>query len=545
MRTMEKNFNGITRRTFVKGIGAGAALTFGLGILPKIANSKIIGNVPPYKLVWSIPSPFEGLDPHTAGDDAPYSFKMNLYGQLFRYQDSPPKLVPWVAKGYEADQNGEQFTVYLKPGLKFHDGNEITAEDVRFSVERCIEMKKQVGGMLSPILNKDSVKVIDNYTCKFNLRKACGYFLAALPTLAIVNSKLLRQHDKDGDYGAAWLTDHEAGSGAYMLKNWDFTSGWTGVQWPDWAGGWAGNHLKEISFNTIIEVASRISALIKGETNALELFVPPDQLEKLKRDPNIKVIPNTSLTTFFIRLNYIRPPTSNIHYRKALSYAFPYDAFIDKVMQKNVVRSDGGPLPNKMWGWPKDLKIYKTDMAKAKEEIAIAKKELAPEDFNREVTVKAIKGYGSTKLAALYLSDAARELGLKFNVVEEPWTVLSSAAREKNTTHDIWMHWRNAHIVDPITWIGRLYTPEYQGAFDGGTFYDNPEVTLTLMKAGSSIDQAERQSLYEKACRLIVEDAADIWISNEILNGVFTADVHGWRYCDVAFGFDAYSMYRE
>jgi peptide/nickel transport system substrate-binding protein len=545
MKNRKKSSNGLTRRAFVKGIGAGAALTLGAGIFPKVSNSKIVGGVPPYKLVWSLPSPFEGLDPHTAGDDAPYSFKMNLYGQLYRYVDSPPKLVPWIAKGNEADPSGEQFTVQLKPGLKFHDGNAVTAEDVRFSVERCVEMKKQVGGMLSPILAKDAVKVVDNYTCKFNLRKPCGYFIAALPTLAIVNSKLLRQHDKDGDYGAAWLTDHEAGSGAYMLKNWDFTSGWTGTQWPDWPGGWSGNHLKEVSFNTIIEVASRISALLKGETNALELFVPPDQLEKLKRDQNIKILPNTSLTTFFIRLNYVRPPTSNIHYRKALSYAFPYEAFIDKVMQKNVVRSEGGPIPNKMWGWPKDLKHYNTDMNKAKEEIAIAKKELSPEDFSREVTVKAIKGYGSTKLAALYLADAARELGLKFNVVEEPWTVLSSAAREKNTTHDIWMHWRNAHIVDPITWIGRLYTPEYQGAFDGGTFYDNPEVTPLLMKAGGIIDQSERQSLYEKACRLIVEDAADIWISNEILNGVFTADVNGWRYCDVAFGFDAYNMYRE
>jgi len=544
MKGKETYLKGITRRTFIKGLGAGAALTMGSGIFPAISKSKLVGSVPPWKLVWSIPSPFQGLDPHTAGDDAPYSFKMNLYGQLYRYQDSPPKIVPWIAKGYDADPGGQQFTVYLKEGLKFHDGNEITAEDVRFSVERTIEMKKQVGGTLSPILAKDSVKVIDKYTCQFNLRRPSGYFIAALPMLAIVNSKLLRKHDKDGDYGATWLTDHEAGSGAYMLKKWDFAKGWVGVQWPDWPGGWSGNHLKEIEFNTIIEVSSRISSLLKGQSHALELFVPPDQIKRLKGNPNVNVIPNTSLSTFFIRLNYTRPPTSNIHYRKALNYAFPYDPYIEKVMHNNVVRSEGGPLPNKMWGRPEGLKIYKTDMEKAKKELAIAKKELPTEDFNREVTVKAIKGYGSTKLAALYLADVAGELGLKFKVVEEPWTVLSSAASKKDTTHDIWMHWRNAHIVDPVTWIGRLYTPEYQGTFSGSTYYDNPEVTPLLVKAGSIAAQDERKKLYEKACSLIVEDAADIWISNEKLNGVFTSDVHGWRYCDVAFGWDVYSMWR-
>ncbi len=546
MEKKRSSSRGISRRTFIKGVGAGAALALAGPVFPRSSRAKIIGSVPPWKCIHSWPIRVEGLDPHTAADHAPYSFKLNLYGQLYLYQDSPPKLVPWIAKGYRADDpGGQQYTVFLKEGLTFHDGSEITAEDVRFSVERAIEMKKQVCGMLGPIFAKDTVKVIDKYTCQFNLRRACGYFLAALPMLSIVNSKLLRKHDKNGDYGAAWLTDNEAGSGPYMLKKWDPATGWDGVQYPDWRLGWARKHFKEIRFQTIVETASRVAALLKGETNSLDVLLLPDQLDKIRKDPDTKVIPKVSLSTYFIRLNYIRPPTSNIHFRKALSYAFPYDAFIEKVMRNSAVRSKGGPLPNNMWGWPKDLKIYNTDLEKARQELAIAKKELPPEEFNREVTIKAMKGITITKLTALTLQDAASELGLKFKVQEEPWSVLASEARKRDTTHDIWMHWRYAHIADPITWIGRFYSPEYQGSFDGSTFYDNPQVTPLLIKASTLPDQSERQKLYEQACRLIVEDAADIWIANVLLNGVFTADVHGWPYCDVGLGLGRYGMWRE
>lgn len=545
MKKERKKFNGISRRGFVKGLGAGAALALGGGISPRLASAKLVGNVPGNKFIWSWNAYYQVIDPHVRADVPPYSYKLNMYGELYRYQDTPPKLVPWIARSYEASPDATKWTFHLNRGLKFHDGNEITAEDVRFSLERAIELGKDVAAVFKTHIKKDGVKVIDNYTCQFNLDNPVGFFITVVPLLPIVNSQLVRKHDKDGDYGAAWLANNEAGSGAYILKKWDPAVGFVAEQWPGWKAGWRGKHFKEIEFNTIIETASRVAALMKGETHAVEPYLLPDQIQKLKESPNTQVITVVGMRSFFIRLNYIRPPTSNVHFRRALSYAFPYKEFIEKAMLNNVVRSQGGPLPNLMWGWPKDLKIYETDMKKAKEELDIAKKELSSEDFNRPITIRALRGFTTTKIAALYLQSVATELGLKMNVQEEEWTVLTSAVRDPKTTHDIWIHWISAYYLDPDNWIGRQYSKAYHGALFGSTYYSNPKVEELLEKGRVTVGRKIRQPIYEEAARLLVADAADIWISNDKYSGAFTLDVHGWRFCDIGSGQEVYPMWRE
>ncbi len=536
----------ISRREFLKKTAAGAgALALGGILSPGSASAKPVGNVPASKFIYSWQESLLNIDPHVAAHVPPYSFKLNMYGELYRYQDTPPKLVPWIAEGYEASPDSQKWTFRLKKGLKFHDGNEITAEDVRFSVERVLEMGKEASANFKPLMKKDGVKVIDRYTCQFNLDKPIGYFITLVPLLSIVNSKLVKQNEKSGDYGAAWLANNEAGSGAYKLKSWDPAKGFIAEQFPGWMHGWTGKHFKEIEVQTIVEVASRVAALMRGDIHSTDPYLPPDQLDKLRKNPNTQVITVETLRTFFIRLNCVRPPTSNIHFRRALSHAFPYKEFIEKAMLNNVVRSKGGPIPNNMWGWPKDLKIYETDMGKAKQEIAMAKKELSPDEFNRPITIKAIKGGTATKIAALFLQSQAEELGLKMNIQEDTYPVLLGPTRDPKTTHDIWIHWMSAYYLDPDNWIGKTYSKQFHGSMFGSTFYSNDKVEGLLEKARTSSDRGTRQRAYEEASRLIVEDVPDIWISNDKANGAFTSDIRGWRFCDVGMGQEFYSMWRE
>jgi len=545
MRKKRNHFSTISRRTFLKGMGAGAAVALGGAITPRIASAKLVGNVPASKYIWSSISYLQTLDPHVLADIPAYTYKLNMYGELYRYQDSPPKLIPWIARNYEVTPDAMKWTFHLYRGQKFHDGTEITAEDVRFSTERLMEMGKDASSGFKPYMKKDAVKVIDKYTCQFNLDKPAGFFIALIPLLSIVNSKVLKEHDKNGDYGAAWLANNEAGSGAFKLKTWDPAVGFTAQQWPGWKDGWRDKYFKEIEYRTIIELASRVAALQKGDIHGVETYLQPDQVEKLKKDPNIKVITVVGLRTFMIRMNCVRPPTSSVHFRRALSYAFPYKDYIEKTMLNNVVPALGGPVPNNLWGWPKDLKIYNTDLKKAKEELALAQKELSPEEFKRPVTIKAVKGFTNTKIAALYLQSVASELGLEMKVQEEPWPVLVSATRDPKTTHDMWLHWMSAYYLDPDNWVGRPYSSSYHGSMFGSTFYKNEKVDKLLERGGRTTSKEERKAIYEEATRLIVADAPDIWISNDKYNGTFTADVRGWRFCDIGGGQEIYPMWRE
>jgi len=130
-------------------------------------------------------------------------------------------------------------------------------------------------------------------------------------------------------------------------------------------------------------------------------------------------------------------------------------------------------------------------------------------------------------------------------IQEENYPVLVGPTKDPETTHDIWMHWMSAYYIDPDCWIGRTYSKKFHGSNYGSTFYYNEKVEALLEKGRTSPERETRQNTYEEACRLIVADAPDIWISNDRANGAFTSDVHGWRFCDVGMGQEFYTMWRE
>ena len=82
-------------------------------------------------------------------------------------------------------------------------------------------MKKGAAALLATMVAPGSVKALDRHTVQFSLTKPAAIFLAVVPEVHVVNSALLKKHEKDGDWGAAWLTGNEAGSGSYALSRYD------------------------------------------------------------------------------------------------------------------------------------------------------------------------------------------------------------------------------------------------------------------------------------------------------------------------------------
>jgi len=125
-----------------------------------------------------------------------------------------------------------KWTLHLYRGQKFHDDTEITAEDVQFSVERLIE-NGEAGGLRFQTLHEKRCGEGDRPVhLSVQSEKPVGFFMSLIPLVSIVNSKLLRQYDKSGDYGATWLANNDAGSGAYRLKKWDPAVGFVAEAWP-------------------------------------------------------------------------------------------------------------------------------------------------------------------------------------------------------------------------------------------------------------------------------------------------------------------------
>src|SRR2546429_1515276 len=84
------------------------------------------------RFVFANESPYDTLDPHAAFDVGRVAVRLNLYDGLYRWLDNPAKLEPWLAESHTVSPDGLRDTFKLRKGARFHDGAEVTAEDVRY-----------------------------------------------------------------------------------------------------------------------------------------------------------------------------------------------------------------------------------------------------------------------------------------------------------------------------------------------------------------------------------------------------------------------------
>ena len=187
------------------------ALALGLAA-PLTASAQQDKNV----LVWGDQLP-AGLDPHAIFDVPMQFILLNAYDTLYRYVGNPPELQPWLATDHTVSDDGLTWTFKLVPNAKFHDGSPLTSADVVYSFQRLLGMKRGPSGAFLPVLKPDKVTAPDPHTVKFVLDKPYAPFLAAIPLVAIVSEKQVKEHVKDNDFGTAWLSANDAGSGAYSL----------------------------------------------------------------------------------------------------------------------------------------------------------------------------------------------------------------------------------------------------------------------------------------------------------------------------------------
>ena len=298
------------------------------------------------KFVTANNNSYDTLDPHVVFDIGRIASRLNLYDALVRWTDDPPKLE------YVARRKGR----YLARCADLHvhaQGREIPRRKPRSRrTTWCIpwsafsRLKKGAYGLFSSVVKPGTTKTIDAKTVRFTLTKPYAVFMAVLPEMWVVNSKLVRAHEKAGDWGGGWLASHEAGSGSFTLAHYDPAVGFSANRFADHFAGWGPKYLDQIEFLGILEVASRVLGLEKGEFDALDGYTPYDQIKRMRGKPNVQILAKPSLRTMYFIIHNRRPPLDDVNMRRALCYAFDYDGFINNLLDGSVVaqcRDHSGP----------------------------------------------------------------------------------------------------------------------------------------------------------------------------------------------------------
>ncbi|GAF79557.1 unnamed protein product, partial [marine sediment metagenome] len=170
-----------------------------------------------YRSTWAWPT---RIDPAVGSDGSSRAAIPNLYNSLVRI--TPEGVVgPELAESWEVTNGGLTYTFELREGVMAHSGNEITAEDVVFSMDRMLTMGEGLAYLFLPYI--DETTAVDTYTVQFDLLKNFGPILTVMPNFFVQDEETVMEHLGEGeygdlgDYGKEWLMTHDAGSGPYMV----------------------------------------------------------------------------------------------------------------------------------------------------------------------------------------------------------------------------------------------------------------------------------------------------------------------------------------
>jgi peptide/nickel transport system substrate-binding protein len=489
------------------------------------------------RLTISVREAAKSMDPASLYGGVEAVVAVNAYDVLYYPEiDATGAEVPKLRLATDAkvSKDGLVYTVKIREGVKFHDGTDLTAEDVAFSMDRTLMIKKGVVWLWLGTIEPGFTRAIDKYTVEFRLKAPSASFIPSLTRLYIVNKKLILSKKADGsygefgDFGVNWLNQgNDAGSGAYKLTSWEPRGKTVLTRNMDYWRGWKGTrHVDDLNVVVILEEATAKTMLMKGEIDMDDGWNSPSFYEQLKGVPGVVVEKRSWAQLQIISFNTKKPPYDDVHVRRAVSWAFDYQIPV-KVQNPGSIQARG-VIPKGVFGYNETLFQYTQDLGKAKEELA--KSKYSMEQLGK-MKIEYV-GMNAQKYLepGLLLKDNLAKIGLTVEIVPTEWVnIVSRMAKPETAPHHTgW--WNTLKVPDPDSYLSGWLTPASWGGFQGMCYYDNPKVTKLIASSLAETDLAKRKALIDEIQQLVIEDAPAVLLTNPSFSLARREWVKGWTY---------------
>ena len=447
------------------------------------------------------------LDPAIGYDWQNWSIIKSLFDGLMDYKPGTTELMPDLAENYEISNDGKTFTFKLRKGAKFHNGREVTADDVKYSIERVLDPATQSpgAGFFGSIA---SITVVDPQTIKFDLSRPDATFLHVMA----INFAHVVPKEAVEEFGADF-GHNPVGSGAFKLKEWSLGQRLVIERNADY---WkeATPNFDSVTFEFGQEPTVALLRLQKGEVDVLGDGIPPAQFLEVKDDPQYEgqIVEGGQLHTGYVTMNVNTKPFDDVRVRQAVNMAINKDRIVQIINNRAVPANQ--PLPPSMPGYIKDFAGYAYDPEAAKKLLADAG---LADGFSTELYVYNTDP--NPRIAQAIQQDLA-VIGIKAELKSLAQAAVIAAGGDGSAPM-IWsggMGWI-ADFPDPSNFYGPILG--CGGAVQGGwnwSWYCNEELDKLAAEADSITDAGraeERYKLWGEIYAKVMEDAPWAPIFNE------------------------------
>ena len=475
-----------------------------IGMLIGISGISIASSIVRYSSDWPV-----AIDPAVALDCQSHTAMVNLYDALI-LTDTEGNIIPHVAKSWDVPSDGLTYTFYLRPGIKFNDGSELTAEDVKFSMDRMLTIGEGMAYLWRE--NIQETEVVDKYTVVFHMKTTFGPFLATLPNFFIVNKDIVMANIKKpgmygdmGDYGKGYVSSYDVGSGPYMIKNFSRAEYLLMEKNP--------NYFLDISsapdeFKMIGSTESALlkTLMVRRELEMTNRWLTSETLESLAKIEGVEVARWLYGNTDYITMNIKKPPLDDIHVRKALAWVFDYDVAVKLTAGSVQAR---GPVPLTVPGSDPNCFQYHRNLERAKLELKQSKYYGHFDEYPMECLWHS--NISKEKIAMLFMANAA-EIGLTVNVKETTWTLLASVCASIETTPHFYVITDAAFYPDAGSLLQGRYHSITAGTWEQGEWLLDPVLDEMIEDALATVDKNERYAKYAEVTRYILDLCPTIFL---------------------------------
>ncbi len=452
-------------------------------------------------LNWGRGTDATTLDPRMARDVYSHEINMLIYDELF-YIDHNQEIQLLLAKSLEyPDDTTYLFT--LHEGVLFHDGEELTAEDVVYTFETMMDPdfgSPHYDG-LQPI---ESVKALDRYTVEIKAKEPDAVLIYDLDHRIV--PKHIAPDSSGGDFAYK-----PVGTGPFMLERWEPNDVIVLTRYEDYFRGPA--QLETINVRYIPEAEVRFTDLLGG---ALDLSdVPTEELDRMREHPDFTVGGYTTLNYFPIFVQHDHEILSQKKVRQALAYGMDLDELVEVVFE-TAIPATSCFIPD-TWAYaPEVQRTYDYNPEKAKELLAEAG---YPDGFS--ITLKTSTGTTNVEFGEI-LRYYWLQIGVDLEHQTSEWSTYFSALQEGDFEL---AHSGMVNAFDPDIFLRRYHSgniPPY-GANRG--HYKNPDLDRIIDEARRIVgDQEARAELYREAQKIYTEELPNIPVRYTQMHMVWDAD---------------------
>ncbi|MGH2452136.1 MAG: ABC transporter substrate-binding protein, partial [bacterium] len=458
---------------------------------------------------------FLNLDPHVAtAFSSTQTFDL-VYENLLRFNAKTLEIEPNLAQSWSVSENGLDYTLTLRRNAVFHDGSQVDASDVKYTIERILNpaTRSPLASLFAPVRE---VTVINPFAVRISLRQATASF----PSVLAGRSRIVPAEfeDKVGDPRVRTL-----GSGPYQLA--EFSAGAVRLNRHEryWGRDDSGGRLPyadAVLFRVIPDAATLRAALRAGELELIIGFgVDVTAVRALGGVADLRVLSAPDLAYSLLGVQHERGPLADVRVRQALSVALNRDQLIQVVYSGRATAA--GPIPPTLTEWrpirAAQLPNYNPDAARARALLAQA-------GHGQGVAIKMMPI--PTVPEAVQIAQVLREqlAPAGFRVEIEQVDFATFLNRWRGSDFDTFVS-LNGGDVDPDV---HLYRHIHSTGSTNVFKFKNAAIDQLLDQGRVTVVPARRQQIYGQVQRLIAEQVPFIFLAYADLFAVTRGNVHGF-----------------